>query len=56
MASRVKLLAHDATQALALLAPIVRVSVPSDNEAQTEQALSQPVLRALDHICMRCQA
>jgi hypothetical protein len=32
-----KLLAHDAAQALAAIAPIVRAYVPSDNEAQTER-------------------
>ena len=44
-----KLLAHDAGQALAAIAPIVRAYVPSDNEAQTEEELLRPVLRALGH-------
>ena len=44
-----KLLAHDAAQALAVIAPIVRAYVPSDNEAQTEEELIRPVLRALGH-------
>jgi type I restriction-modification system DNA methylase subunit len=44
-----KLLAHDAAQALAAIAPIVRAYVPSDNEAQTEEELIRPVLRALGH-------
>jgi hypothetical protein len=44
-----KLLAHDAAQALAMIAPIVRAYVPSDNEAQTEDELIRPVLRTLGH-------
>jgi hypothetical protein len=44
-----KLLAHDAGQALAAITPIVRAYVPSDNEAQTEEELIRPVLRALGH-------
>jgi hypothetical protein len=44
-----KLLAHDAAQALAQIAPIVRAYVPSDNEAQAERDLVRPVLEALGH-------
>jgi hypothetical protein len=44
-----KLLAHDAAQDLAQMAPIVRAYVPSDNEAQTERDLVRPVLEALGH-------
>ena len=44
-----KLLAHDAGQALAVIAPIVRAYVRSDNEAQTEEDLIRPILRALGH-------
>jgi hypothetical protein len=44
-----KLVAHDAGQALAQIAPIVRASVPSDNEAQTEEDLIRPILRVLGH-------
>src|SRR3954454_20998755 len=44
-----KLLAHDAAQALAAIAPIVRAYVPSDNEAQTEEELIRPMLRVLGH-------
>jgi hypothetical protein len=44
-----KLLAHDAGQALAAIAAIVRAYVPSDNEAQTEEELIRPVFRALGH-------
>lgn len=47
-----KLLAHDAARALAAFAPIVRafVAARSQNEAQTEENLIKPVLRALGHI------
>jgi hypothetical protein len=44
-----KLLAHDAAQALAAIAPTVRTYVPSDNEAQTEEELIRSVLRMLGH-------
>ena len=44
-----KLLTHDAGQALVVIAPIVRASVDSDNEAQTEEDLIRPFLRALGH-------
>lgn len=44
-----KLLAHDAGQALAAIAPIVRAYVRSDDEAQTEEDLIRPVLRALEY-------
>ena len=44
-----KLFAHDAGQALAQIAPIVRAYMPSDNEAQTEEELIRPVLRVLEH-------
>jgi hypothetical protein len=44
-----KLLAHDAAQAFAQIAPIVRAYVPSDNEAQTKEELIRPILRALGH-------
>jgi hypothetical protein len=47
-----KLLAHDAGQALAQIAPIVRAYVPSDKEAQTEDDLLRPILRALGHTFM----
>ena len=43
------LVAHDAAQALAQITPIVRAYAPSDNEAQTEEDLIQPILRALGH-------
>jgi hypothetical protein len=33
----------------AVIAPIVRAYVPSDNEAQTEEDLIRPVLSALGH-------
>lgn len=44
-----KMLAYDAGQALARITPIVRAYVPSDNEAQTEEDLIRPILRALGH-------
>lgn len=46
-----QLLAHDAAAALATLAPIVRafLRAPAQNEAQTEDDLIKPVLRALGH-------
>jgi hypothetical protein len=44
-----KLLAHNAAQTLAVLAPIVRAYVPSENEAQTEEDLIRPILRVLGH-------
>jgi hypothetical protein len=46
-----RLLAHDAGRALAAIAPIVRafLRAPAQNEAQTEDDLIKPVLRALGH-------
>jgi hypothetical protein len=45
-----KLLAHDVAQALAVIAPIVRAYVPSDNEAQTEEAQIQAILGSLGYL------
>ena len=46
-----QLLAHDAGAALAAIAPIMQsfLRAPAQNEAQTEDALIKPVLRALGH-------
>src|SRR6266508_4644706 len=46
-----RLLAHDTGIALAAIAPIVRdfLRAPAQNEAQTEDDLSKPILRALGH-------
>ncbi|MEO7910958.1 MAG: hypothetical protein ABIV47_15045, partial [Roseiflexaceae bacterium] len=46
-----QLLAHDAAQLLVLIAPIMRafLRAPSQIEAQTEEELIKPVLRALGH-------
>lgn len=46
-----RLMAHDAGAALAVIAPIVRafLRAPAQNEAQTEDDLIKPVLRALGH-------
>ena len=46
-----QLLAHDAVAALNTIAPIVQafLRAPAQNEAQTEDDLIKPVLRALGH-------
>jgi hypothetical protein len=44
-----RLLAPDAARALAVIAPILRAFQPSQKEAQTEDDLIKPVLRALGH-------
>jgi len=44
-----QLLAHDAARALAAITPILRTFQPSQKEAQTEDDLIKPVLRALGH-------
>jgi hypothetical protein len=46
-----QLLAHDASRALVAIAPIVQafLRAPAQNEAQTEDDLIKPVLRALGH-------
>ena len=47
-----KLLAHDAGQALARITPIVEafLRAPAQNEAQTEDDLVKPVLRARPYL------